>query len=186
MFKKLKNNIDVGEYTILEQQMNYGYMVDGKFEGLWYALIGGPATELMKTVIPVRYRKNFYCSSMKANTEIPPHTDNEIRTTINFYIDPQNCVTQFYKFKSENTPKYTIPSQMYKYVLRGGHRFEKSDLEETVSFVAQPNEVYVLDVMQPHGVRPLGEFKQRTSVALFTPMYDYDLVCKMLAETGNL
>ena len=186
MFIKLKENIVVGEYNILDEKMNYGYMIDGEFRGLSYAYISGPATELMVNLIPERYRKNFYFSSMIANSEVPPHTDNEIVTTINFYIDPQNCITQFYKFKSQNPTKYRIPSQMHKYFLQGGYRFDKNDLDETVSFVAQPNEVYVLDVMQPHGVRPLGEFKQRTSVTLATPIYDFDLVCKMLRETGYL
>lgn len=197
MFKKLKNNIDVGEYTKLEEKMNYDSMIDGEFRGLSYAYIGGPATELMSNLIPERYRNFFYFSSMTANDEIPPHTDNEIVTTINFYIDPQNCITQFYKFRSKNPTKYPTPSPMHqnspallhdihKHFLQGGHRFDKSDLDETSSFVAQPNEVYVLDVTQPHGVKPLGEFKLRTSVTLATEIYDFDHVCKMLQETGNL
>lgn len=60
------------------------------------------------------------------------------------------------------------------------------DVYEVGSFVAQPNEAYMLDVRTPHNVEPLGEAKLRKAFALRTREHDFESVYEMLLETGNL
>lgn len=117
---------------------------------------------------------------MKINTEIPPHTDSGIKFTINCYLQTDNCLTQFYKLNSDNPKLTKLPTQT------NGRIYDEADLIKTNSFIAKPNEVWVLDVSQPHGVFPLGEFKERVAITLSSMIYNYNDVCNMLYETGNL
>lgn len=60
------------------------------------------------------------------------------------------------------------------------------DVYEVGSFVAQPNEAYMLDVRIPHNVEPLNGTKLRKAFALRTRHHDFAAVYEMLKETGNL
>lgn len=60
------------------------------------------------------------------------------------------------------------------------------DVYEVGSFIAQPNEAYLLDVRNIHTVEPLNGPKLRKAFALRTIKYDYMQVYEMLEETGNL
>jgi hypothetical protein len=117
---------------------------------------------------------------MTINARIPPHTDTEIVTTINFYIETDNCRTQFYRPTTVEPRRYQIENQTDGYI------FEETDLEPTGSFIAQPGEVWVLDVKSIHSVEPLGKIRLRKAVTLGTHLHEYEAVVEMLKETGNL
>jgi len=54
------------------------------------------------------------------------------------------------------------------------------------SFIANQYDAWVLDVSQPHSVKPIGDITERLGLSLATNTYNYDDVCNMLHETGNL
>jgi hypothetical protein len=178
-FQKLKNNFIPNRYEILNSRIKFGDNVNGEFEGIEYFDVYYPDSYSLYKVIPSQYWENFCMTLMKINTVVPPHTDTGINVTINFYLQTDDCVTQFYKFKNE-PKKHQIKNQT------NGFIFEESDLEKTSKFIAEKNQVYVLDVSQPHSVKPLYKMKERFGLSLATNTYNYQQVCNMLTETGNL
>jgi hypothetical protein len=176
MFHKLKYKFNPKPFDILESRIRFGEQVDGQFKGIEYFNIDHSDTNSLFKVVPNQYRQNFCLTLMKINTIIPPHTDTGILVTINFYIETSDCITQFYKFKGE-PKKYQIENQ------KEGFIFDENDLEKAGSFIAKQYDAWVLDVSQPHSVSGGGN---RLAFSLATNTYNYDDVCNMLYETGNL
>lgn len=179
-FKKVKNKFVPSNYDILNSRIKFGDDVNGEFKGIEYYNIEYNNRSSLFNLIPIKYQENFCMTLMKINTAVPPHTDTGINVTINFYLQTDDCITQFYKFK-ETTPKTRQVANQ-----TNGFIFDENDLERTHNFIAEQNDVWILDVSQPHSVYPIGEFKQRLGLSLATNTYTYEQVCNMLTETGNL
>lgn len=181
MFAKLNKSFETPIYAVIAGLKTFtGTDIDGVKKGIDYKKIWSPDSAKLYGVLPERYHKDFHLTVMTINAAIPPHTDTEIITTINFYVYTDNCKTTFYNLKTDTPKKYQIENQTDGYI------FDVGDLEEVSSFVAKPNETWVLDVKKVHGVEPLGEIKLRKAITLGTRIHNYDAVCEMLRETGNL
>jgi len=138
------------------------------------------------SIIPKEYRSHFGLKFMNINYNIGPHIDTGVKTGINFYLKADKCITQFYKFKIEldHEAKKTLPT---------GVDLNPSKLNRTVAFVAEDNDVYCLDITQPHSVYKMVEhvnrnypFKcDRTAISC-TTVLPYDLVCDLLKQTGSI
>ena len=178
-FQKLKGIYHIGECDIQDVQMQYGHQINNKFVGIQYCHVDFAEKMAIMNIIPREYHKCFYMTIMRINTQIPPHTDSGIKSTINFYINTDNCKTQFYKFKNDNPKKEQIENQSDGYI------FDSNDLEETDFFVAQPSEAWVLNVANPHSVIPQSQFKERLAIALSSEL-EYDMVCDILKEEKYL
>jgi hypothetical protein len=158
--------------------MQYGETVNGEFKGIEYLLIDTVAEELWK-VIPEQERDNFFMTMMRVNTAIPPHTDSGIQSTINFYIRTDNCLTQFYRVKTNTPVTRQVDNQT------DGHIFDVNDLDAVESFVAKTNSAWLLDVTKPHAVIPQGEFTERVAIVLSSKL-TYKQVADLLRTTGKL
>jgi len=180
MFYKLKNNVVIDNYEPLEETISYGQEVDGHFKGISYHFVKVNQADKLFSLIPKRYHGNFYTQLMQINTDIPPHTDSGISFTINHYIETQNCLTQFYNINSNNPMVTKLTMQTTGRIYRG------EDLTPTDSFVAQSGETWILDVSKPHSVKPLSKFDKRLAITLSSMKYNFNDVCNMLRETGNL
>ena len=90
-------------------------------------------------------------SLMTIDREIPPHTDSDINVSINFYIETDNCRTVYYEPKNEELNLFQIKNQT------DGHIYDKNELMEIGSFVAQPMEIWILNVKKIHGVESIKE-----------------------------
>lgn len=178
-FYKLKNKFIVSEFAPTNSQTSYDLNEGGEFKGIQYHNVKLKSDAIWKFV-PQQYRKDFYTSLMKINTQIPPHTDTSDKTVINIYVRPENCVTEFYKFKNDKPKTSQVTNQT------NGYLFDKEDLILNSNFLAELNEVYILDVTKPHAVIPQGQFEERVVIQLATSTYDFADVCNMLYETGNL
>ena len=179
MFHKLLHKFNPEPFDITGSRIRFGEQVEGQFKGIEYFNINHSNTDSLFSVVPNKYRENFCLTLMRINTIIPPHTDTGILVTINFYIETSNCITQFYKFKDE-PKKYQIENQ------KEGFIFDENDLEPAGGFIAEQYDAWVLNVSQPHSVKPLGNITERLGLSLATNTYSYDDVCNMLYETGNL
>lgn len=133
----------------------------------------------MFDIVPIEYKDYFTVTLMRVNCAIPPHTDSGIKSTINIYIDTEDCVTQFYKFKTLEPGTQQVDNQT------DGFIFDEHDLEKTNSFVAKTAQAWLLDVSQPHAVIPPAKFNERTAVAISSTLA-YNVVQDILRETGNL
>lgn len=178
-FQKLRSSFKPIDYHVLNSRIKFGNNEQGEFKGIEYFDIKFDDDSFLYKIIPENYRKNFCATLMRINTQIPPHTDSGINVTINFYLETENCITQFYKFKNK-PQKYQIQNQT------SGFLFEEKDLIKTGSFIAEKNDVYVLDVSQPHSVYSEEVIKERIGLSLATNTYNYDEVILMLKETENL
>jgi hypothetical protein len=117
---------------------------------------------------------------MKINHEIPPHTDSNIKCTINFYIKTEPCITEFYDIISDAPKTLQIANQT------DGHIYDISDLMLIGAFAAQQGEVWLLDTTIPHSVVPVNELSDRVALCIATRFHDFNAVRDMLKETGAL
>jgi len=175
MFLKLKNNFDIGKYTLQKEQMFFGE----KGKGIGYYHVDLPKKDELMSLIPKKYHKDFSITMMKVNAEIPPHTDSGIKSTINFYIETGNCLTQFYKLSTDKPKTKQVKNQS------DGVIYNEDDLTRTTSFMAEPGEAWLLDVTVPHSVKPGGNFKERLAVAMSSTLC-YDEVKQILTTAGQI
>lgn len=171
MFLKLNERFYDLPYQQLDRQVSYG-------EAIEYFNVDIDPLKVIK-VIPARYVKDFHLAVMKINQPIPPHTDSEIKTTINFYVETEPCITTFYE-PNPDAPVAQIENQT------NGVLFNKKDLKEWKSFIAVPGDAWCLDVTKPHSVDPVTELTSRTAITLATGKYNFEQVCNMLTETRSL
>jgi len=175
MFQKLNQKFKKLEYTQKEEQISYGEVISYhnihiKQGGVLY-------------VIPRRYREDFTVSVMRIQDAVPPHTDSEIKCTINFYIQPELCITKFYRpLESYSEPllTYQVENQTNGFV------YDKKHLVCTGNFIAQPGDAWLLDVTKIHAVDCIFPIKERIAITLGTDKHTYEEVKQMLHETGNL
>jgi hypothetical protein len=116
---------------------------------------------------------------MDISGEVTPHTDSEIKCTINFYLEPGNYMTKFFDVK-EDAKISQIENQTT------GFLFDKKGLRHSGTFIANAGDGWLLDVTKVHSVEPYKEVTRRTAICLATDKYDYDQVAQMLFETGHL
>jgi hypothetical protein len=176
MFQKLNKNFEPIIYIVTHGLKTFTGQAG---QGIDYKKIWSPEADQLLTVIPEQYRDDFHLTIMTINTRIPPHTDTEIVTTINFYISTQDCRTQFFNARP-GARTFQIANQTDGYI------YDEEDLDPLDSFVAKPNEAWVLDVKEIHSVEPPPEFTVRRAITLGTHLHDYSAVCAMLKETGYL
>jgi hypothetical protein len=181
MFTKLTTTFETPLYAVTSGLKTFtGTEVDGVLQGIDYKKIWSPDAAKLYSILPARYWEDFHLTVMTINCRIPPHTDTEIISTINFYITTDNCRTVFYKSKVDTPRTFQIENQTDGYI------YNEEDLEAVDGFVAEPGDVWLLDVKQIHSVEPLGDITLRKAVTLGSFKHDYQAVRSMLEETGNI
>jgi hypothetical protein len=179
---KLKKTIDITGYSIDKKFISYGKDINGSFQGLEYWTASLVNNSEILSIIPEEHISEFTLSFLKINTSyVPPHTDSNILSTINFYIDTEDCTTIFYNFKNNNPNKHQLENQTT------GFLFNEKDLIEYQRFVAKPKEGWLLDVSKPHSVvSNTLQFKERTVICLQSRKYNFDETKEILKKTNSL
>jgi hypothetical protein len=179
MFVKLPEKFETPGYKIVNSHIRFGEVIDNEFKGIEYLGLDFDQSQIF-SYLPERYRTDFAIHLMRINKEIPPHTDTGILASLNFYIKTQDCKTLFYKKRVENPRTIQIKNQV------DGFIFDEADLIKTESFIATDNDVFLLDVSQPHSVIPLSNFGERLAITLATSSHNFKAVCDMLVEMRKL
>jgi len=175
-FIKLNKKFDVSNFT--ETSLINEYAIDGK--GIGFYNIDNYNRELILSVIPERYRSEFFVREMKINYNIPPHTDSYISSSINFYVKAVNCQTNFFN-KVDASQGVRMTTQTT------GRTFSEENLEHTGSFVAESGDAWLLDVSSPHSVKNLGNNPvDRIALVLQSYKYNFNQCHDMLQETGYI
>lgn len=183
-FQKLNRKFFIDNYTIENFFRFYGNTVSGIQRGISYHTVKGDKLSDLLTIIPTKYLTddNFSISLMSINTHyIPPHTDSNILSSINFYIKTDSCRTNFFSAKVGSLSTSQIENQTNGYI------FKESELKNAGSFVAESGDAYLLDVSKPHSV--IGSPKievDRKAIVIQSRKYDFNTVRLMLIETGYL
>ena len=158
--------------------------IRAKYEYISYAGKIKYSTVDLKTdalqIIPQQHRDKFTVSLMEINNNISPHTDSNIKCSINFYIKTGNFETKFWKVKEcIEASTFKIKNQT------NGSVFESNSLIFDDSFIALPSEAYLLDVTKPHSVTAKS-ISERVAVCVQTNFFTFDEVKDMLSETGYI
>ena len=191
MFVKLKNNFSDLLYTKVPGLESFAGL-DGK--GVYHNKIWTPDEEKIYSVIPKRYWGDFVLTIMTINHVLLPHRDNDLISTINFYVKAGKCKTSFYKEKPGAQiwqPENVITRPKSKLEVETEVKFVKAvydleNVEEKDSFIAVDGDAWLLDVREIHNVVPIKEFTERKAIALRTSKYTFEEVYEMLKETGNV
>ena len=149
--------------------------------GIDYKKIWSPDVEKLMSIIPKRYWDELHLKLMTINRDIPAHTDTEIITTINFYLDAggDDIDTIFFEPLVDKPKTFQIENQIDGYI------FDKSEIKEVGRFRAKPMECWALDVKKIHSVEG-NVTGVRKAVTLGTFVHNYDAVVEMFKETGCL
>jgi hypothetical protein len=175
MFVKLEKTFEKPLYAVTDPLKTFKGE-DGK--GIDYKKIWSPEADKIYNILPKKYWPDFHLTVMTIDCEVPPHTDTEILTSINFYFQTENCRTVFYKTKVDSPRTAQIENQTNGYI------YFEDDLEEVGSFVAKDFEIWVLDVTQIHSVK--GNFNLRKAITLGSFKHNYSDTIKILKENNNV
>jgi hypothetical protein len=158
--------------------VRYGGTIGGKFYGYTTYNVDSKTGDMLLKIIPKVYRKDFEPSLISINIEnVIPHTDTEIKATINFYVDTADGVTSFHKVKDGIAPYIEkLPNQT------DGALYQEKDLDKIGSFKANYGDIYVLDVKQIHSVKCKPN-AIRTAYCLKSYTYNYEDVLNILRGT---
>jgi len=167
MFIKLNKNFFDIEYSQGDEAISYGGIIS-------YFCLNDINKDILK-VIPKKYQDFFSVSLLKVTDAVPPHTDSEAKTVINFYIKPGKYKTVFFDGESST---YQIPNQT------NGQMYKRKDLVESKFFVAEQGNAFCLDVTKVHAVDPLEEpLEERLAICVSTGDFNFEQVCNMLVDT---
>jgi hypothetical protein len=187
MFKQLKNKFNLEAFEIESHKIRFGNVLsNNKFDGISYEYLKNNDDNNAKIfgVLPERYRDKFSLLLMRVSSSPKPHIDSKVLTAINFYIQPADATTFFYKIISDNPKEEQCKVMQSR---NSGKSFpDVSDLEVVGSFKALPNDAYLLDVSKIHSVLKPNKDDVRIAFALQTNNFTFVEVCDMLVETGNL
>ena len=170
MFVKLNKSFSNIGYSEGEEAVSYGGIIS-------YLRLKDFDKNIL-SIIPKKYQDLFSVSLMKINNNVPPHTDSNAKTVINFYIKSGNYKTAFYDGESET---YQVKNQT------NGKVFNKNGLQENCSFVAKDGDIYCLDVDKIHGVDCLdNDPTERVAVCISTDSFNFEQLCNILSEEKHI
>ena len=175
MFARLEKTFEKPLYAITDPLKSFK---DENGRGIDYKKVWSPEAEKIYGILPKKYWQDFHLTIMTIDCIIPPHTDTEIITSINFYLQTEGCKTIFYKPKNNDLKTIQVKNQT------NGHIYFEEDLIEVDSFIAKDFEIWLLDVTQIHGVQ--GNFNLRKALTLGTFIHKYEDVLKMIKEKSNV
>jgi hypothetical protein len=174
-FCKLNYQHRINPFDVEKMFVFFGYNYP---YGLHYSDISNTNNHLFE-ILPPEFRKFFRLSFLEINVPfVPPHIDNEIITSINFYIKANNYTTSYYSLKTDNPETKQITNHT------NGCLFKYEDLEKTESFIANDNETYIIDVSKIHDVRKnsLETTNIRTALVMASSKISFDQTLELLKK----
>jgi hypothetical protein len=158
--------------------IRFGKTIDGEFYGYTTYKVCDDTAKQLLSFIPEEYHKGFEPCLIEINVpDLPPHVDNKILASINFYTDADEAVTTFYTTKPGQAIRVErLPNQT------DGGIFVEEDLNEYASFTAQAGDAYILAIKQVHGVK--GNNQMRRAYCLKSYDYTYFQILSMLNNYG--
>lgn len=169
-FHKLKIKCPPQQFTVKELVGSYGnrisyYNFESDFD--------------LFSFLPEKYRKLFFSRYLEVTGNLPPHTDSGILCTINFYIQPSNCITSFWTVTNSSAKPYQLVNQT------NGKIFPYEALQYENSFYAEENDIWLLDVSKPHSVL-CPNSTVRKALCLSSPVVTYEECRQIFLDTQQL
>jgi len=179
MFKYI-GQAPTGTVTQLKKQIEFATTPAEEFYGIRYYDVESSLLETLYNLLPTEVHKDFYSSLLVINDNVPPHTDIVETAGLNCYIKPGNYWTNFYV--NELLVSGT------EYADHGeGHIYNRELLTQTVSFLANPFDIYLINNKTIHEVTTHSVDKPvREVLQLATNKYSFDQVKEMLKDIQNV
>lgn len=154
LFKKL--NIPL-HFTSIEHTKDpfiwYGVEKNGvKLGSFFYRVLDNNVAESYKGIIHPDKRRFYSVCLAKINKPLGPHTDSNVKTNVNFYINAGNHRTVYYSIKNDVSYKGLNQTN--------GSMYFRENLEEIGSFTAHDQECWLLDVTKPHSVDAISNSEE--------------------------
>ena len=147
-FKKLNLLHDLPFFPSSDLMQSFGEDTGHGWQGISYYSAHPRVVNKVLTTLPADYRSKFSVSLMIINQmELPAHTDNGILVSVNFYIETAGAITKFHKVKTGQQAKTRKLENQ-----DDGAIFDADCLDLVGEFKANKNEVWVLNVKEPHSV----------------------------------
>jgi hypothetical protein len=173
---KIAEDFHISSFEKDELKISYGLEVDGIWKGIKYFKLKEIDEVKVRSLLPESVRNEFDIFVMEINNKIPPHTDSGILSTINIYLETEPCSTQFYRYNQDHEVMQ-IDNQT------NGKLFRIKNLIPEDSFIANTNEVWLLDVSKPHSVFPVDENQKnikRIAICLQSSKYSFSDVKNLI------
>jgi hypothetical protein len=147
------------------------------------------------SVIPTRYHRFFNTFYLNGSGILDPHIDQISKCTILFYNNPGDFKTEFYKPINTNIKTVkSIPSDVNPDVRKltdeeyWPYVYDYADLEFIDSYIAKPNEAWVLNGEIIHSVEPLDNSSNhfRSAIGLETRDLPFSTVVNLLRQTNSI
>ncbi len=152
----------------------YGYQVNGEFKGIAYYSV---PTDIKLNLLRYFFGDSIYQFDVAlmiiTNDNIQAHTDSNVKTVINIYIETGEAVTHFYKEKHTKTRLFKIEGQT------DGNIYDMADIEEIYRFKAEKYDTWLLNVSMIHSV---SSAKSRRVAYCINTTLDYESVLKLLIK----
>jgi len=147
-FKKLNLLHDLTFFPSSDLMLSFGEDTGHGWQGIRYYAVHSDIRDAVLNTLPADYRSKFGVSLMIINKmELPAHTDNGILVSVNFYIETADAITKFHKVKTGQQAKTRKLENQ-----DDGAIFDAACLDLAGEFKANKNEVWVLNVKEPHSV----------------------------------
>lgn len=162
-FEKVGNkelNVPIKLDKVLNE---YGLTVNNEFIGVrYYKVDSSIEKKLLKTFIYPTARKHFTIALMVINNSyIPPHTDNQIKMVLNYYLETADATTYFWKPNRNKLSTIKLDNQI------DGKLFQPNELECTGTFKADKFDLWMLNVSEIHSVgEPTSDSLQTLNLTL--------------------
>ena len=179
MFKQLDHKHVLDFECNTELLYRFGEDTASGWVGISYYSVPKLISAKILRLIPVSIRRYMFTSAMVINRpEIPAHVDNEIKVSINFYVETAGATTYYHKIKNRSEAStIKLPNQT------NGIIFLPEFLDTTGEFMAETGDVWVLDVTQPHSVS-CKSHGLRTAYCAQSQIIEYSDVLHAFAGTG--
>jgi hypothetical protein len=147
------------------------------------------------SVIPPLYHRFFGTFYLNGSGILAPHIDQTSKCTILFYNNPGDFKTQFYRpIRTTLKTSKSIPSAVNPDVRQLTEEeywpsvYDYTDLEFIDSYVAEPNEAWVLNGEIIHSVEPLDNPSNhfRSAIGLETRNLSFSTVLALLKQTNSI
>jgi hypothetical protein len=128
--------------------------------------------------VPVEFHDCIIDVMVQEANDMVPHIDQDFNTNVNFYFSTGSAKTVFYK-PHDNVKTYQLPSQHGK-----GRSIDVNQVSEIARFIAEPRDIYILDVDSYHNVIEKND-EDRIVITLHSTK-NYDEVVKLFSEYNLL
>lgn len=179
MFKKINVSLNYSDIEYKNKVTEYGIplIINGEQKpSICYHNFVGDVKNQIMSLIPKHHRSKFQVQVMEIIGYIGPHTDSDVRCTVNFYTEATGERTVFFDLKEGAVGKIATNQT-------NGRSFEFKDVTTVDSFVAEPGDVWILDVTRPHCVLPTTSKVKRKAIVLNTNDFSYQEVVDMIENT---